>query len=94
MVLAALANCQVLPEPEEPEDTKPPPVEPTDGGDVDRGSCAQACVRLAELGCGDDPDCVAACENIEKLHRDGESEVRFNPACVTRASSCAEADGC
>ncbi len=94
IVLAALANCQVLPEPEEPDDSKPPPVDSADGGDVDRYGCAKACERLVELDCGDAADCVAACVNIERLHEAGESDFSFEPACVAKSATCQEADDC
>ena len=94
IVLAALANCHALPEPEEPADLKPPPADQADGGDVDRYGCAKACARLVELECGDAADCVAACENIEKLYAAGESDFSFEPVCVASSATCQEADDC
>lgn len=90
----AFSGCQPPLDPDAPDDSKPPPVDSADGGDVDRYGCAKACARIVELKCGDAADCVAACENIEQLHAAGESDFSFAPACVAKSATCAEADGC
>lgn len=76
-----------------------PPIEPTKPGD-----CAAACATLRQLECpwaettpgpdgvlgnADDGTCEAVCADRERM-----PETTLNPACVSRATSCDEAERC
>lgn len=75
-IVVALAGCGTV---------KPPPV-PIDPGDA---TCATACARVQELGCGSGPRCVPACENVQ-----ASGVFAYDVGCLTRAPSCAVIDAC
>jgi hypothetical protein len=78
-LLTTAATCEKVPDPIIPEDT---------------ASCADACLRLAELGCeegkplADGTTCTQFCESTQ------ESGFPLNPSCVKNIPACVEIDTC
>jgi hypothetical protein len=99
-MLAMVTRCRpIVPPVPVPPDADAAPIEPTQPGD-----CERACARLRELACPwaettpgpdgqlgtpDDGTCEAVCAEAER-----EPETTLNPACVSKAASCAAAEGC
>lgn len=77
-IVMALAGCGTV-KPPHPE----PIVDPTGA------TCASACARLDELGCGGGQRCVPACENVQ-----ASGVFAYDVGCLTRAVDCAAADAC
>lgn len=72
---------------------EPPPAPAPAPEPAPVGACDRACDKLRELGCSAyEPDCVAACQNIEDKYAAGVSELTLNPDCIGRITACEQAN--